>query len=170
MGLLDKMLGNIVNAGINGIKEALGKETDNDKPAGSVQTSEQAGADTVHNEGDSFVRRMAPWGDEMPDEENQYNYNGSYTEYFENIFKTEFAAYRTEKSGPGDRRTAYTFYDGASAKVLVVELMPESSSANRLRRDCEKEGVPYLRFYYDHNGWWNTRAYVTGRISTAVKK
>ena len=106
------------------------------------------------------------WGEEMPAEENQYNYGGTYTEYFENIFSTDFAEYRTEKTTEY-ARTAYSFYSGAS-KVLVVELMPESSSANKLRRECEKAGVAYLRFYYNHYGWWNTRSYVKGRISTAL--
>ena len=107
------------------------------------------------------------WGDEMPAEENQYNYGGTYIQYFENIFNTDFAEYRTEKA-TADRRTIYTFFSGAS-KALVVELMPESSSVYKLRKECEKAGVPYLRFYYDHDGWWNTRSYVKGRIVKALK-
>ena len=108
------------------------------------------------------------WGDEMPAEENQYNYNGSYTQYFENIFSTDFAAYRTERENlAGGSRVVYTFYSG-STKALVVELMPESCSAYKLREDCRKAGVPYLRFYHNHYGWWNTRTYVTERIRKAL--
>ena len=29
------------------------------------------------------------WGDVMPEEENQYNFNGSFMEYFEGIFRAE---------------------------------------------------------------------------------
>ncbi len=105
-----------------------------------------------------------PWGDSMPAEENQYNYNGTFTDYFEHIFREDFPAYRFEKSYEGNgRRIIYTFYS-ATGKALVVELMTEASSANKIRKDCKNAGVEYLRFYYDHSGWWNTRSYVTGRI------
>ena len=57
----------------------------------------------------------------------------------------------------------YTFFSGAG-KALVVELMTESSEAVKFRNDCIKAGVPYLRFYYDHEGWWNTRSYLVGRM------
>lgn len=104
----------------------------------------------------------------MPDEENQYNYKGTYLEYFEMIFNSDFAAYRFERSTIGTRRFIYTFYSGAS-KVLIVELMPEKCSANKFREDCKKEHVPYTRFYYDHDSWWNTRKYVVTRMNEAMK-
>ncbi len=46
--------------------------------------------------------------------------------------------------------------------------MSETSSAQRVRKACAAENVPYLRFYIDHDGWWNTRSYVTGRIRAAL--
>ena len=58
------------------------------------------------------------WGYNMPAEENQYNFKGTYQEYFESIFNTEFAAYRFEKA-IDRKRVIYTFY--GPAKVLVVE-------------------------------------------------
>lgn len=106
----------------------------------------------------------APAG--IPAEENQYNYNGTYEQYFEHVFAEDFPAYRFEKSyidDYGKHRVIYTFYSGA-VKVLVIELMTESSEAVKFRNDCIKAGVPYLRFYYDHEGWWNTRSYVVGRM------
>ena len=108
------------------------------------------------------------WGEEMPAEENQFNYNGSYVQYFENIFATEFAAYRTEKDTVSQNRQIYTFYN-ASAKALVVELMSQSCAAYKTREDCRKNNIPYLRFYHDHDGWWNTRSYVVRRIGNALQ-
>ncbi|MBQ6183104.1 MAG: hypothetical protein IJK33_04375 [Clostridia bacterium] len=110
------------------------------------------------------VQSNAPAG--IPAEENQYNYNGTYEQYFEHVFAEDFPAYRFEKSyidDYGKHRVIYTFFSGAG-KALVVELMTESSEAVKFRNDCIKAGVPYLRFYYDHEGWWNTRSYLVGRM------
>ena len=87
------------------------------------------------------------------------------------MFVEDFPAYRFEKSyidDYGKHRVIYTFYSG-EAKDLVVELMTESSEAVKFRNDCVKAGIPYLRFYYDHEGWWNTRSYVVGRIRNILK-
>jgi hypothetical protein len=109
------------------------------------------------------------WGETMPAEENQFNYNGTYDRYFEEIFRTEFSAYRLERQDvPGGRRVIFTFWDGAR-KALVVELLNQSSDSQKLRRDCRASGVPYLRYYYDHEGWWNTRSYVVDRTRKALE-
>lgn len=110
------------------------------------------------------------WGERMPDEPNQYNYPGSYKEYFEDIFRTEFAAYRVLRSeNPLSRKTdIYTFYDVFDHQVLVVEVMDSGADLYKLRRDCERAGMPYLRFYHNHFGWWNARSYVVKRIRTAL--
>lgn len=168
MGLLSKIFGGDGDAEkavkdlFQGIVNAAASQKD-------ASQNNPASNDPVVEEG----RRSAAlsgnsWGDEMPDEENQYNYNGSFTQYFENIFSTEFASYRTERENLSNgSRVVYTFYS-QNAKKLVIELMPESCSAYKLREDCRKEGVPYLRFYYNHDGWWNTRSYVTERIKKAL--
>ena len=44
--------------------------------------------------------------------------------------------------------------------ALVVELLSQGSDAYRLRKQCRADGIAYLRYYYDHEGWWNTKAYV----------
>ena len=67
----------------------------------------------------------------------------------------------------GKLRIIYTFY-GAAGKALVVEIMPSSSSSKKIRSDCQKTGIPYLRYYYDYDGWWNTRSYVTRRTRDAL--
>ena len=109
------------------------------------------------------------WGERMPNEPNQYNYPGSYREYFEDIFSREFAAYRTVRSeNPrSDRASSYTFYDG-NRPVLVVELLSRRCDVNQIREGCRRSGTPYLRFYYDYEGWWNARSYVVNRIRNAL--
>ena len=109
------------------------------------------------------------YGETMPEEPNQYNYNGTWKQYFENIFLNEFASYRkTHEKGYGKTTDVYRFYN-ADVQVLVVELCPSKFDGNSLRRKCNAEGIPYLRFYYDYEGWWNTRAYVVDRMQKAIK-
>ena len=50
----------------------------------------------------------------------------------------------------------------------MVEITAQSADIRKLRRDCERAGMPYLRFYYNHDGWWNARSYVVKRIKTAL--
>ncbi len=160
MGMLSKLLGGDQNVE-KVAKDVLGGIIKN------VQTN-QLGADKPKTSvTDSSLQQKqgdAPSG--VPAEENQYNYNGTYEQYFEHVFAEDLAAYRFEKSyidDYGKHRVIYTFFNGA-AKALVVELMTESSESVKIRNDCVKAGVPYLRFYYDHEGWWNTRSYVVGRM------
>ncbi len=110
------------------------------------------------------------YGPRMPAEENQFNFNGTYIEYFEKIFREDFPEYRVEKekSRYSGKITIYTFYSGAK-KVLVLELMSSSSESKKLRENCAKQGIPYLRYYYDYDGWWNTRAYVVRRTRQAIE-
>lgn len=109
------------------------------------------------------------WGERMPNEPNQYNFPGSYIQYFEDIFNREFAAYRVVRSqNPRtDKTTVYTFYDGART-ALVVELLSRRADVKQLRSDCARDRIPYLRFYYDYEGWWNARSYVVRRINNAL--
>ena len=171
MGLFSKLFGGDIEAekaakdilsglfGAQNLKDQDGPKNDKDeadKPA--EQTASYSG-----DESDSGLS----WYDKIPEEENQYNYNGPFTDYFENIFNTEFAAYRFEKQNIRDGwRFAYTFYSGA-AKVIVVELY--TGDSKKLKKKCAREGIPYLRFYYNHAGWWNTRSYVVERMRTVLK-
>ena len=169
MGLLSKIFGGDGDEVEKAAKDLLqgifgGSSQDNGESGdGSSDGAENVAPATEDNNGYTAPSGDS-WGEDIPAEENQYNYNGTYIQYFENIFGTEFGAYRYEKTTAGNSsRTIYTFYNGA-VKALVIELMPESSSVYKLRKECEKENIPYLRFYYNHDGWWNTRSYVVGRI------
>ena len=108
------------------------------------------------------------YGDDMPAEENQYNSGKSWLEYFSGIFSAEFAEYDVvcDKKASGTR-DVFTFKDGGRT-ALVVELLSEQSESNAVRTECSRSRTPYLRFYYDHDGWWNTRSYVVGRVRAAL--
>ncbi len=107
------------------------------------------------------------WGPTMPAEENQFNSGLPYAEYFERIFRTEFADCQLTREARGPRSTVFTFYRGGQT-ALVVELLSKSSDAKKLRKDCRAAGIPYLRYYYDYEGWWNTRAYVVTLTRAAL--
>ena len=108
------------------------------------------------------------WGEEMPDEPNQFNYPGPYDRYFDNLFRTEFPEYDiTCKESRYGKALVYTFRKDQRT-ALIVELLPQRSSVYKLRRDCATMGIPYLRYYYDHEGWWNTYSYVTERTRAAL--
>jgi len=185
MGLFDKLFGSAGNEVLNQIKEAaesVAKEASdainnatnganstvaNSSPAAShLQTGSAATIQPTERPemGDS-------WGSEMPAEENQFNSGKSYDQYFYDVFHENFPTYRltTEKIRKG-RATLITFWgEMTEQKALVVELMSDGSSAQSTRVACRKEGVPYLRFYYDHEGWWNTKFYVVRRVKEALK-
>ena len=106
------------------------------------------------------------WGPKMPAEENQYNYGGNYIDYFREIFNSNFGEYRIEQAQEGST-TIFTFYRGDS-KALMVELLSKTSGRYRIRKECRANGVPYLRYYYNYQGWWNTKAYVIERTAKAL--
>lgn len=109
------------------------------------------------------------WGPVMPNEPNQFNFPGSYLEYFRDIFNRDFPQYRvsTQENPKSSRIQICTFWQGEQ-KALVVELLSQKCDSYRLREDCARKQIPYLRFYYDREGWWNTRAYVIQRIQKAL--
>ena len=108
------------------------------------------------------------YGPRMPEEPNQYNYNGTYLKYFQNVYAEEFPSLRQELVHK-DCTWSYiiNLYDG-DRLALVAELLSRKSSAKKLRNDCGAKNIPYVRFYYDYNGWWNTREYVVTRSREAM--
>jgi hypothetical protein len=166
MGFLSKLLGGDQSAEkaakdlLNGLFGNASSQSAQQAASSQAQAPARAASPAAES-GDS-------WGPECPAEENQFRYVGPYFGYFEKIFSEELPTFRFEKEQvKGSQRLVYTFYDGAS-KRLVVELMSDSCSPRKLRDLCAREGIPYLRFYYDHPGWWNTRSYVARRLHQAV--
>ena len=174
MGLFSKLLGEagekLVKDALNAVGKAAAEKKKEETTAAKPDTwNAPQAAQPAYDEpvwgpsGDS-------WGPVMPAEECQFNYNGSYWSYFEHIFREDFPTYHVEKEDVYGNNSAlvYTFWQSA-AKVLVVEVLPQSTSRQKLRRDSLRAGIPYLRFYYNHEGWWNTRSYVDRRIREALR-
>ena len=176
MSLLSKLLGGKKPTLSDVVELLQGKEQ---KPAS--RPAGTGSAPSPHSTGSHFAQASRQetgeetpigrsWGERMPNEPNQYNYPGTYWDYFADIFNREFAAYRVEvrKNPRSTAIRSYHFSNPDGAPALVVELLSQGCDANQLRRDCRRQGVPYLRFYYDHEGWWNARSYVVRRINEAL--
>ncbi len=107
------------------------------------------------------------WGPVMPSEPNQFNSGLKPRDYFLKIFNEDFSTYQLEEIKSGWSDVAFNFVQNGQKK-LVVELMSDGTQRYKLRNECRAQGIPYLRFYYDHDGWWNTRSYVTRRVANAL--
>lgn len=170
MGLFSKLFGEAVGKAANDMMTELKKTIEKETEKKPVQSTIPNGY--VIPSSDPKPTVNAPfgvsWGEEMPAEENQFSYNGPYYEYFDNIFRTEFPEYRIEREFVGGTsRTNFRFFRGTDL-ALVVEVLPQNSSVQKLRSDCRRAGIPYLRYYYNHDGWWNTRNYVVNRTRHAL--
>jgi hypothetical protein len=171
-----KTLGGIAEAGAKKLGEIAETVADELEQAGAKPAQQPGAPQTAAPQQPATQHHAAPagesgdsWGDEMPAEPNQFNFNGNYVQYFESILREEFAGYAVHTDASEMRRRTVFTLTGAAGKALVVEVMTENSEAQKIRRACEKEGVPYVRFYFDHDGWWNTRSYVTRRIRAALR-
>ena len=170
MGLFSKFLGKelgeaqakkLEDAGAQLLGKLLGGEAPAKTPQAQQSAQQFAQQRTAEKETASFY-------DEIPNEENSFSFNGPYQAYFRKVFAEEFPAWQiTEAEAPHGRGTVFTFSQGG-ARALVVEVMSESCSSGRVRRDCANAGIGYLRYYYDHEGWWNTRSYVAERTRKAL--
>lgn len=178
MSLLSKLLGDSkkeLAPVLDALKEAAQK-VGVDSLLNEVQTSHEA-AQNVQSAPAAEPARPArqwgaesgfSWGEDMPAEENQYSFQGDYLAYFDMVFSQEFPQFRITRETPKKgRSTVYSFWQG-ERQALVAELMSDRSEANQLRSTCRSRGIPYVRFYYDHDGWWNTRSYVARRTRAAL--
>ena len=171
MGLFDRIVkevGKAVSDKVAG--ELLGRPN---SPSNGGST-ESAGDPSVTTSPDYKVCESSgpsgfSWGDVMPAEENQYNFGGSYVDYFDSVFKSAFGEYNIthEKARYSDRVT-FTFEKGGRT-ALMVEVLPDNSSVYGTRKKCRAEGIGYTRFYHNHHGWWNTKEYVIKRVSEALR-
>ena len=169
MSLLSKLLGEGKNEVLGALKDAAQKAGVDSLLNGAQAAQNNQSAAPQTDIWGRPPRSGFSWGDEMPKEENQFNFDGHYLKYFDKVFSEAFPQMRiTRETLPTTiRATAYNFWQG-DRKVLVAELMSERSESNKLRSDCRAKGIPYVRFYYDHYGWWNTRAYVVARTHAAL--
>lgn len=169
MGLFSKLFGDANRHIINNLTDEMLRNSQKQQQS---QYSQDNHSPNVQSYQQEQKREESPsgfsWGVVMPDEPNQYNYPGTYIQYFEEIFYTTFPGYQIQRNkSPFAQNEVFTFYqNGRSA--LVVELLSKSSSVTRLRNECRKSGIPYLRYYYNVDGWWNTREYVITRTRSAL--
>ena len=174
MGLFSKLFGDnqdvkavFETAAKTVLEEAekkLGSIGDDRVSAGQVSYARGADTDSVQESG-PFGRS---WGSRMPGEPNQFNYPGTFDRYFDQLFRTEFPEYEITSEGARYYNGLIFTFRKAGRTALIVELLPQRCAAVKLRRDCEQAGIPYLRYYYDHEGWWNTYSYVTNRTRNAL--
>ena len=184
MGLFDKLFGDNKddkNSFLGALKDAAEKLKSEAEKAG-IDLKEDFKAEKKEEASSLSQGTVSPnqpeaetapagtwWGPLMPDEENQYNFDGTWQEYFDGIFRSEFSDYellrQTVRDGKG---IVYTFKKNGET-ALVAELMSDRSNAQKLRNSLRGTGTPYLRYYYDHEGWWNARAYVVERTRNALR-
>ena len=169
MGLFSKFLGKELGAEqAKKLDEAgaqiLGKLFSGEAPARPQEAARSAPEAPARQQ---TYAASSPY-DAVPAEENSFNFGGPYQAYFRKVFAEEFPGWQiSESEAPHGRGTLFTFSQGGGP-ALVVEVMSEGCSAQKVRRECERAGTPYLRYYYDHRGWWNTRSYVTERTRKAL--
>ncbi len=173
MGFLSKLFGGSKDAektALDLLKNLMNSDKKEDRKEEKKQEEAPAPAQDpspVYDSTDSGPSGFS-WGERMPAEENQYNYNGTYREYFEHIFRDDFSQYQLKaEPQPGGKRIVYTLFD-LGRTVCVVEVMHQGSDSKKLREKCRRNGIGYCRFYHNHDGWWNTREYVVTRIKEAI--
>ncbi|MBQ2111018.1 MAG: hypothetical protein IIT70_02885 [Clostridia bacterium] len=166
MSIFSKIIKNIVNAVEQQANEL--KPEKPEKPSSVTIGGMTIGGGHVDNVVCDAPESGFSWGSNMPAEENQFNYKGTYKQYFENVFKEAFPEYGIVRTDLENRdASTFAFFRGET-KVLVVEVMSDRSSAQRIRRECRANGIRYLRYYHNHHGWWNTKAYVIERTGNAL--
>lgn len=164
---LDDAFGKMKNMADNFVDEDEARLRQGNTSSAPVEGAERMGSrapfsnETDGPSGDS-------WGPRMPDEPNQYNSGRPYHDYFSRVFAEAFPSYQIDKKMMiGERGYIYTFTQAGATK-LVVEVISARSSVYKVRNDCRKQGIPYIRFYHDYHGWWNTKSYVIRRTKEAL--
>ena len=137
-----------------------------------IMNGQSAASDNSASFSATFTEEEGPsgdsWGPKMPAEPNQFNSGLSYQDYFSKVFGEAFPDYQVNREEHKlGKATLYTFYL-AGVKKLVVEVTSCSVYRYKVAKDCRAEGVPYLRYYYDYDGWWNTASYVTRRTARVL--
>ena len=131
-------------------------------------------------------------GEDMPDEPNQYNYRGTPQAFFQEVLMEAFPEYTVRmhdapyptrstwergalgrlREVPGKPVPAYVFtiQDGDRIKLAVELLSQECRKRINNRSTFEEQNIPFTRFYYDVDGWWNTKSYIRERAYAAIRK
>lgn len=167
MGFFSKLFGNENKDG-KSVTEFLSGLFNTDTDSNSSQ-NQSAPSQAAQSEKKAPLSGFS-WGEEMPQEECQFNFDGNYRQYFDTVFRSEFPQYDItwSYSDPRFKSTDLCTFVKDGKTALVVELMSKGSNVKKTRNHCRQNGISYLRYYYDHHGWWNTRAYVVSRTKQAL--
>lgn len=174
MGLFSKLLGEVNRQVARTATNELIKTAQQQAQQQGQQPASQPNAypqNTAQNNNTSPVPDGPSgfsWGPTMPAEENQYNFQGSYIDYFMNIYRSEFPQYEISCQPSSNWQYVLITFSREHQTALVVELLSKTSSVVKMRNACRKNGTPYLRFYHNVEGWWNTRSYVVTRTRNAL--
>lgn len=102
-------------------------------------------------------------------ENNLYDYNGTWNEYFMDIFTRNFPDYQIVTDYRIDDRTKADFALMKEGKPCVcVEVYKCSTRRYALCQKCHQRNIGYAGFVLGHAGWWNTERYVTDRIKSLL--
>ena len=173
MGLFSKLFG----SDGKDIDDALGKmkELADDMASAKYADEDEKRIMNNHSSSVSPVETEIPdgpsgdsWGPRMPDEENQFNSGLSYQDYFNKVLTEAFPDYQIEKETVRDGKDAIFTLTHYDSKKLVVDVRSSANNRYKIVKDCRKQYIPYVRFYYDHDGWWNTKSYVIRRCKEAI--
>ena len=148
-----------VKEGIDEAEKFIG--ADDGAPASPSQEYAPAPEQANSSEAGSYY-------DRIPDEENQYNSGLNYVDYFAKIFREDFPGYDAACERCENREAVIFTLKKDGATALVCELLSENSVAKKVRADCKAAGIPYVRFYFNHEGWWNARSYVVNRVKAVL--
>ncbi len=163
MGFFSKLVGKVIN---DAAADMYGSEKhyfEQNKPQQSAPAPVQQ--QNVQQPATDSSGRELPWGSVMPSEYNQYSSGLSYQAYFTQIFNEDLPDYvvSSEPTPYLHEGTRFTFTKNGQV-CLIVEVISDRNSAWSFARKCRSEGMPYMNFYHDHPGWWNTRSYVIGKV------
>ena len=163
--LVGKPAAEAAQAGANAAAEAQAKHEPAKPPAGGVPNGFVIGGGSA---APSVPGHDPAWYESVPAEECQFNSPGTYKDYFMRILGEDFPGYEPVYEDVKPGRTARIRMMRGGETALVIELTSENCAANSFRRECQRNGVKYTRFYFDHKGWWNTRSYVKQRVNEAL--
>lgn len=179
MGLFSKLFGEVNRQVVRTATNEIVKNVQDKayQAYGQPQQPSQPQPDTQYAQQGQYNNAPQPegpsgfsWGPTMPAEDNQYSYQGSYIDYFMNIFRYEFPEYQINCQPSANMQYVLITFTRNYETALVVELLSKSSAVKKWRNNCKRTGTPYLRFYHNVEGWWNTRSYVITRTKNALNK
>ena len=158
-------------------KEAISRELERSASSSETGSTQYAGSSATTSGPANERRGNKCYGscvidevnrrDYVEGERNLFDYRGEPLDYFREVLRDNFTGYdirENVKINPkSPNPSEFVFYTGDHVD-LVVEILWAGSARESTKYYCKEKRIPYLRFYYGHEGWWNTEKYVVDRI------